>query len=633
MVKMEADALLPPSLKRKREEIVVPAWASKADVVVRACATRDSIVSFIADAKRKINKENQEYIILKMNALVDIVTKIAAENEILTTKIRDPAEIVRMLVDEVRDLKAVTEPRRTEDPEEDLAKGRQLVADMTKEVVSAVLEDDRVIGALVSKVQAVVMPEVTQRTVEFLDAQIAPRAQEVFWQTQESLRLQRAGEGHPHGTGVSNVALPPAALTLDIANHRGKSKGISVNNEGEPLSRPGEERKMAIKGCPELTPETPKPQRHPGKPARKADPQGSSTAPRTVDRQQEGAASLPKPRPKRGKRSQGSVARVPSPTLEALNPTPMAQETEAEAMDTDEFVLVQSRRKGGGRNKGKAKGKGRQGGPTSYAEIAAKLPRKPKEASALPRPVYVTVQPEASGGMEGIIDRLPQLDIDIDANVVRTTKAGGVLIRTSSQADAEKLVEKFVGGAKATLARKRRPRILMRGVPKSWDGKSIAEAVLTEIRKEIKDLDKVSAELWGEKYFIPLFSLQSKDPLFKSWIVEVDPALRYGLLDLGSMRLRQWHKTSFRDYVDAPMCVKCQEYGHSKTSCEAETHVCRWCAESGHLSKACPNKSAGPSCINCRRANIKDGKHQPGSEKCWVHRRKILALIKRTNYE
>lgn len=57
----------------------MPSWISKADIVVRACNIRDSLVSFVADEKKKINKANQELITLKLNALVDIVAKIVAE--------------------------------------------------------------------------------------------------------------------------------------------------------------------------------------------------------------------------------------------------------------------------------------------------------------------------------------------------------------------------------------------------------------------------------------------------------------------------------------------------------------------------------------------------------------------------
>ena len=87
-----------------------------------------------------------------------------------------------------------------------------------------------------------------------------------------------------------------------------------------------------------------------------------------------------------------------------------------------------------------------------------------------------------------------------------------------------------------------------------------------------------------------------------------------------------------RNFVTVSRCYKCQGYGHVAKYCRVNYEIWAHCAESGHSTKECTNKSGHASCVNCRKAG-KKGDHAAFSVNCPMHTKALEALVSRTQYE
>lgn len=268
--------------------------------------------------------------------------------------------------------------------------------------------------------------------------------------------------------------------------------------------------------------------------------------------------------------------------------------------------------------------------PKSIAEIVKSLPAKPTQT---PRPTYVTISGVGKTPVD-IINGLPSPDeIGVKASIVRATKAGSVLVRMDDRSEATKVIgwqglrEK---GLQAKLAMKKKPKMEVKGVPQSWTSMQLLEFLWGRIS------EKSGATTLVPDDIRPLFSSIARNGFTKNWVIEVHPMVRFILLETASLD-GGWWSMSFKDYIDAPRCTKCQGYGHTKATCPVDGVVCIWCATIGHMLKDCPQKKelTGPTCINCERANVPSSqrKHKAGSRECPVHLKWAKEVAKKTFYE
>lgn len=266
----------------------------------------------------------------------------------------------------------------------------------------------------------------------------------------------------------------------------------------------------------------------------------------------------------------------------------------------------------------------------TLAEIVKSLPLKPDQA---PKPTYITISGAGQNPVD-IINGLPSpAQIGVKAEIVRATKGGSVLVRLDDSSHVTKVIgwqELRDKGLQAKLALRKKPRLEVIGVPHGWDSAELVRFLWGKIAEKSAPTQLVKDDLR------PLFSSVARNGFSKNWVVEVHPMVRFMLLEMGSLKGGWWSMT-FKDYLDAPRCTKCQGYGHTKATCKVETIVCIWCGASGHVLKECPRKkdSAGPNCINCVRANAPLNKrnHKSGSRECPVHLKWAKDIVKSTFYE
>ena len=88
-----------------------------------------------------------------------------------------------------------------------------------------------------------------------------------------------------------------------------------------------------------------------------------------------------------------------------------------------------------------------------------------------------------------------------------------------------------------------------------------------------------------------------------------------------------------KDRMYVSQCGKCLRYNHKTTTCKCENHVCAWCAEE-HKSNECPSKddTAIHKCVNCKRNDEADIKHNAYDRQCPWRIRVKDQLIRRTDW-
>lgn len=122
----------------------------------------------------------------------------------------------------------------------------------------------------------------------------------------------------------------------------------------------------------------------------------------------------------------------------------------------------------------------------------------------------------------------------------------------------------------------------------------------------------------------PVFKRGPRDRATVTWIFEVNPTLHPVLIKcnlyLGLLRCR------VKKYEEVTQCHKCLRYGHPANKCFESHQFCDHCAESGHISSACPNTDKDPKCANCR------GKHSARDKTCSARTSAVARILGRTTY-
>lgn len=325
---------------------------------------------------------------------------------------------------------------------------------------------------------------------------------------------------------------------------------------------------------------------------------------------------------------------------------------ESEEEEESEFTLVQGRRKKRRARKRKKqktstpvegrkeKGNERQpshsdllNGLVEMVERKLLSEQDPLRASKA-KETYVTIKGQEGWNPRDIWKLLPE-DIrgeaQMDVDVVKVTYKKDVLVRTKGPEEAKRLIgwdrlrEK---GLTAQLANKRKPRLEIMRVPSEWSAEMLEQVIWEKLATRGFERPAQGAQDWMRA----CFSNWERSGLKRTWVLEVHPRTRMAILLLDSIS-GGWWNLQVRDYIDPPLCLKCQGYGHTKAHCKDQL-TCRWCGEEGHIHKECPKRSLPPECRNCKRSGKKSElKHCAGSRECPVHLSEMRLLAKRTNYD
>lgn len=210
------------------------------------------------------------------------------------------------------------------------------------------------------------------------------------------------------------------------------------------------------------------------------------------------------------------------------------------------------------------------------------------------------------------IIRPEQMKLQVRA--LRKTKNGGVIISTESKDDIEKLrksTQLCSSGLKVEEANKRRPKIIVLGVPSALCEQELYDCIYEQnIADKLPNLTRET--------FLSCTKLShksgKKDAQTCNFILEVHPNIRKVLINQERVFIN-WTSCPVRDYTLVTRCFKCQQYGHAAKTCRETAYTCGHCGEPGHEAKECTKKTESPRCATCSRFK-KPCNHKTGDLEC-----------------
>lgn len=205
-------------------------------------------------------------------------------------------------------------------------------------------------------------------------------------------------------------------------------------------------------------------------------------------------------------------------------------------------------------------------------------------------------------------------ELKLHVRGLRKIRNGGVIISTDSKVDTDKLKnsEKLVSsGLKVEEPSKRRPRIVVIGVPVALTDKEVFDAIYEQ---NIADkLPNTTREAFLETIKLSHKSGKKNLPTC-NFVLEVFASTRKILMNQGRIFIN-WTSCPVRDFTIVTRCFNCQQYGHAAKFCRETSPTCNHCGEPGHTLKECSNKSSPSQCATCKRVKRKCD-HSTGDVSC-----------------
>lgn len=253
---------------------------------------------------------------------------------------------------------------------------------------------------------------------------------------------------------------------------------------------------------------------------------------------------------------------------------------------------------------------------TSFADVVKKghnsIVRPPSTSSII---VYPTNKEKSSEDLKKLIQTLikPE-ELKLHIRGMRKTKDGGVIISAEGKDDIEKLKQSEQlknSGLKLEDKIKRRPKIILLGVPTSTPEKEVLECLY-----EQNISDKYPHVLRDN--FLSSIKLSHKsgrrDSSHCNFILELPADIRNMIIQQERVFIN-WTSCPVRDFTIVTRCYKCQQYGHSAKYCRDTDSTCGHCGCMGHTIKECSKLQEPPKCASCQRYN-KPSQHRTGDALC-----------------
>ncbi|GBM09338.1 hypothetical protein AVEN_135064-1 [Araneus ventricosus] len=207
----------------------------------------------------------------------------------------------------------------------------------------------------------------------------------------------------------------------------------------------------------------------------------------------------------------------------------------------------------------------------------------------------------------------------------------GVIVRTESTAMAQTLRHHINdhpdlnGVCRAEEPKKPNPRILLYDVP-ALPGDRVAQETLF-----LAQLEKSNS--FSEGAAKVLFRRKGRGEA-QHWVISLDPV---AFNSLGASTRLHWGFGSFRfrPFSEPQQCYKCLRFGHTQSSCRADTSLCSRCPGE-HTYRNC--REPQPRCRNCiefnkrnRRGQLLNVNHTAISRKCPIYLRECEEFQGRLN--
>ncbi|XP_050562864.1 uncharacterized protein LOC118281523 [Spodoptera frugiperda] len=214
---------------------------------------------------------------------------------------------------------------------------------------------------------------------------------------------------------------------------------------------------------------------------------------------------------------------------------------------------------------------------------------------------------------------------------LRKIRNGGVIISTETKDDIQKLkqtVERSTTGLTVDEPQKRKPRILIIGVPTDMAEKEVFKCIYEQNIVDI--LPTLTKET-----FLTAVKLSHKsgkrDADSCNYIVEVPASVRKALVNQNRIYIN-WTSCPVRDFTLVTRCFKCQQYGHASKTCKSATSSCGHCGTEGHATQECSSKEEPPKCATCKRYK-KPHNHKTGDSECPARKAAEYRYINSIDYE
>ncbi|KAI5645700.1 hypothetical protein NE865_02367 [Phthorimaea operculella] len=213
---------------------------------------------------------------------------------------------------------------------------------------------------------------------------------------------------------------------------------------------------------------------------------------------------------------------------------------------------------------------------------------------------------------------------------IRKIKNGGVIISADKKGDIEKLKETVKSfSSKLTIdePRKRKPRIIVIGVPTAMAEKEVFECIFKQ------NLSDKMPTLTLEKFLLEtkLSHKSGKKGLeTTNYILEVSADIRKALI-IQNRAYINWSSCPIRDFTLVTRCFQCQKYGHAAKFCREEKPTCGHCGELGHQIKTCGKQNDAPKCATCLHFK-KPCQHKTGDLECPARKNAEVAYINSIDY-
>lgn len=204
-------------------------------------------------------------------------------------------------------------------------------------------------------------------------------------------------------------------------------------------------------------------------------------------------------------------------------------------------------------------------------------------------------------------------DLKLHIRGLHKTKNGGVIIRTDTKEDIDKLknsVQLTNSDLTFDEPQKRKPRLVVIGVPSSMQEKDVFTCLF---HQNLADLQELTLESFLSTSRLSHKSGR-KDAETCNYIIEVQADIRKALIKKERVFVN-WSSCPVRDFTLVTRCYKCQQYGHAAKSCRETTYTCGHCGDQGHSIKDCTKKNEDPKCATCLHFK-KPGKHSTGAADC-----------------
>lgn len=208
---------------------------------------------------------------------------------------------------------------------------------------------------------------------------------------------------------------------------------------------------------------------------------------------------------------------------------------------------------------------------------------------------------------------------------VRSTRNGGMVIKTETEEDLDKLIQEFQGkdeireNYEVIKPKMRNPHIIIYDI-----NSDITKEELENNLRENGDLFSENEEI----------NIRHKIPTKNgnSWVLELKPET-YTKLKGNKLRVG-WQRVSFKEYLRPTLCYNCGRFGHIGKFC-TNKKSCLRCGSESHTRQNCEVDKE--NCINCSIYNNKfrakiSTKHSCMDRKCRSWKREIENQIARTNY-